>query len=501
MENIINIVFNVASFGLVLGILAVGVLLFMNGYFKIPTDKAGVVSGLSKEPRIVIGKAGFKVPFLERLDYLYLGLLNVDVKTQDYVPTREFINVKLDAFATVKIKNDAESLKKACVHFLNNTSSDIVATVQQVLEGSLRDITGSMNLKEMVNNRQAVSDRVQETATADLEQMGLEIVSLNIQNIYDENDVIDSLGIDNVEKIRKDAQIAKAEAERDVQIARAKALQESNEARMSSEKNIAEKQNEVAIRKAELKKLSDAEQAKADVAYSIQEQEQRKELEIKKVNADIAQREREVVLMEQQSKVKEQILDAEIRRRADAEKYEREKQAEADLFVTKQQAEANLVVRQKEAEANLYSAEKEAEAIRMKGLAEAEAIRARGVAEAEALEKKAEAMEKFGKAAMAEMAIKVLPEVAKEIAKPLSSISDVKIYAQNGEAVGGLSGSVPVVMSHVFDTVKEATGVDLKAIADSNTIDAKVNRNYVVNGELPPVKVVPLSCSPEQVSE
>jgi flotillin len=134
----------------------------------------------------------------------------------------------------------------------------------------------------------------------------------------------------------------------------------------------------------------------------------------------------------------------------------------------------------------------------MKGLAEADAIRARGLAEAEALEKKAEAMEKFGKAAMAEMAFKVLPEVAREIAQPMSNISDVKIYASNGNAVGGVTDAIPVVMANVFDTVKNATGVDLKAIADSNTIDAKVNKNYTVNGEIPvipvsnEVKVMPL---------
>ena len=485
MENIINIVLNVAGLGVILGIVAVGVLLFMNGYFKIPTDKAGVVSGLSKEPRIVIGKAGFKIPFLERLDLINLGLLSVDVKTTDYVPTKEFINVKLDAFATVKVKNDEESLRKACVHFLNKPEQEIILTAREVLEGSLRDITGSMNLKEMVNNRQALAQRVQETAKEDLSEMGLEIVSFNVQNIYDNGDVLDNLGIDNVESIRKSAQIAKAEAERDVQIARAEAAKQANDAQANAEKAIAEKKNEVAIRKAELKQEADVKQAIADNAYEIQKQEQRKVLGVKDVDANIARTEREVLYAEQQAEVKERILTAEVRKKADAEKYEREKQAEADLFVTKQQAEADLVTRQKEAEAVLYTAEKEAEAIRMKGLAEAEAIRAKGLAEAEALEKKAEAMEKFGKAAMAEMAFKVLPEVAREIAQPMSNISDVKIYASNGNAVGGVTDAIPVVMANVFDTVKNATGVDLKAIADSNTIDAKVNRNYNVNGSVP----------------
>ena len=314
MENIINVVLNVAGLGVILGIVAVGALLFMNGYFKIPTDKAGVVSGLSKEPRIVIGKAGFKIPFLERLDLINLGLLSVDVKTTDYVPTKEFINVKLDAFATVKVKNDEESLRKACVHFLNKPEQEIILTAREVLEGSLRDITGSMNLKEMVNNRQALAQRVQETAKEDLSEMGLEIVSFNVQNIYDNGDVIDNLGIDNVESIRKSAQIAKAEAERDVQIARAEAAKQANDAQANAEKAIAEKKNEVAIRKAELKQEADVKQAIADNAYEIQKQEQRKVLGVKDVDANIARTEREVLYAEQQAEVRERILTAEVRK-------------------------------------------------------------------------------------------------------------------------------------------------------------------------------------------
>lgn len=499
MEYIVNVILNAVNIGVVFCVLGLLALLFFNGYFKIPTDMAGVVSGVSKEPRIIIGKAGFKIPFLERLDLINLSLLSVDVKTTDYVPTKEFINVKLDAFATIKVKNDEQSLRQACVHFLNKREDEIVMTAREVLEGSLRDITGSMNLKEMVNNRQALAQRVQETAKEDLHEMGLEIVSFNVQNIYDNGDVIDNLGIDNVESIRKSAQIAKAEAERDVQIARAEANKEANEALMNSEKAIAEKKNEVAIRKAELQRESDIQRAIADSAYNIQEQEQRKILDVKNTDATIARVERETILGEQIAKVRERSLDADVRKVADAEKYKQEKEAEAQLFVTKQQAEADLVVRQKEAEAILYTAQKEAEAIRLKGNAEAEAIRAKGIAEAEALEKKAEAMEKFGKAAMAEMAIKVLPDVAEKIAQPLSNISDIKIYSgDSANAMGAVSGSVPVVMTQVFDTVKSATGVDLKAIADAHTIEAKVNRNYSVNGEIPvipvsnEVKVMPL---------
>ena len=450
-------------------------LTFMCGYFKIPTNQAGIVSGLSKTPKIIIGKAGFKFPFLERLDKLYLGHCSVDVKTQDFVPTNEFINVKLDAFATVKVKNDEESLKKACVHFLNMGEDGIIQTAQQVLEGSLRDITGSMSLKEMVNNRQAFADKVQETAKKDLEEMGLEIVSFNIQNIFDEGGVIDNLGIDNVVAISKTAQIAKAEAERDVKIAQAQANKEANDAQMNSEKAIAEKQTEIDIRKAELKQQADIKKAQANSAYDIQKQVQQKELNARAVEAEISMKEKEVVLQEQTAKVTEKTLDAQVRRQADAEKYRQEKEAEARLFISKQEAEATK-----------FKAEKDAEAIRIKGNAEAEAIRAKGLAEAEALEKKAEAMQKFGKAAMAEMMVKVLPDIAEKIAYPLGNIQEIKVYGTGGNnTVDAIGGNVPVMMGKVFDTVKDATGVDLKAIMDADTIDAKVNKNVAITGGVP----------------
>lgn len=458
-------------------------IIFTKGYFKIPTDMAGIVSGFSKEPRIYIGKAGFKIPFLERLDYINLGLVNVDVNTTDSVPTTDYINVNLDAFATVKIRRDAESIKLACVNFLNSSREAIEITARQILEGSLRDIAGSMELKAMVNNRQKLAEKVQESAVEDLGKLGIEVLSFNIQSITDDCDAINNLGIDNIAQIRKQAQIAKAEAERDVQIAQAEADKQANDAKMNSAKQIAEKQNEVAIRKSELKQESDMKRAEADAAYNIKEAEQDKILKARMVEAEIAQREKEVALQEQEAKVQEKSLDATVRRQADAEKYRREKEAEADLFVIKQNAEAELAKKQKEAEALKYSAEKEAEAIRLKGIAEAEAIKAKGLAEAEALQKKAEAMKEYGKAAMAEMAIKILPEVASAIAAPLANIKEMKVYG-NGD-VSGLAGNTPVVMAQVFDTVKSATGVDLKSIADANSIDAKVNKNVVVKGAIP----------------
>ena len=443
------------------------------GYFKAPTDVAYVVSGITKVPRIVIGRASFRLPFFERIDYLDLGLISLDVKTSDSVPTKEYINVNVDSFATVRIKNTPEGLKQACANFLNLNRQGMELTIKQVLEGSLRDIVGDMKLQEMVNNRQLFADKVQESAAVDLERMGIEIVSFNVQNFSDENNVITDMGIDRVVAIQKDAKIAKANAERDVSIAEAKAKKEANDVRMEAEKAIAEKNTEVNIRKAELKQKEDIKRAEANAAYNIQEQVQQKELNIKNVEASIAETEKQVELSAKEAEVKEKELDATVRRQADANRYEAEQKAEAELFA-----------KQKEYDAVQYAALKEAEAIKAKGQAEAEAIKLKGLAEAEALEKKAEAMKKYGDAAKLEMIVNVLPEIAKSVAEPLAQIKNMNVYS-GGNGFETVSENVPVVMKQAIDTVKNATGFDLRKVMEAETIDAKVKKDVTIKGAVP----------------
>ena len=267
--------------------------------------------------------------------------------------------------------------------------------------------------------------------------------------------------------------IAKAEADRDVAIAKAKADKAANDARVDAETQIAQRNNELAIRQAELKLESDKKIAMADAAYEIQKQEQEKSIQTATVNAQIARAERQAELKKKEVEVREQELTASI-----------EKQADANRYASEQEAEANLIRLRKEAEAKKYLAQMEAEAIEAKGKAEAEAIRQKGIAEAEAMEKKAEAYQKYNGAAMAEMMIKIMPELAAQIAKPISAIDKVTIYdSGNGESgVSQISGNMPVIMKQVFDTMSEATGVDLKEIMKANTYDAKVNKNINVTG-------------------
>jgi flotillin len=472
-------------------VIAIIVIFLAVGYVKAPPDMAFIISGIKKKSKIVIGKATIRIPFFERLDKLNLRLIPIDVKTSNAVPTADYININVDATVNVKISNESEKLRLAAENFLNKNTEYIAGVAREVLEGNVREIVGKMKLEEMVSDRQKFATLVKENAEPDLAAMGLDIISFNVQNFVDGNEVIENLGIDNIVKIKKAAAIARAESERDIKVAQAAADKESNDAAVAAQTEIAKKQNELAIKRSELQQEADTKKAMADAAYEIQKEEQRKTIEVTTANADIAKQEREIELKQKEVAVKEQALEAEVKKQAEADKYaaqqkadaalyQRQKEAEAKQFEAQRQAEA----RKAQAEADRFAKEQEAEGIRAVGEAEAAAIQAKGVAEAEAMEKKAEAYAKYNKAAVAEMMIKVLPDVAAKIAEPLGQIDKITIIGGDGgsNGVDQVAGNVPAVMAKLFESMKEATGIDLADIVKADTYDAKVNRNVNVSG-------------------
>lgn len=476
-------------------IILVTVLLIIiaSGYVKAPPDVAFIISGLKREPRVLLGRAGIKIPYLERKDNLIVKQISIDIKTNGFIPTKDFIGVDIDAIAKVRVNTDREGIQLAMKNFLNMKEEQIALALTDSLQGNMREIIGTVELKELCTDRKKFGDEVQNKAQQDMNALGISIISCNIQKIEDEKGLIVALGQDNMSKIQKDASIAKAQAERDVAIARAEADMAANDARVGAETEIAQKNNELAIRRAELQKMSDAKKAEADAAYEIQKQEQEKTIQTATVNAQIAKAEREAELRKQQVAIQQQALEAEINKRADAERYATEQKAEADLAKRQREAEARKYEQEKEAEARKAKAEaekyamvQEAEGIKARGEAEAAAIQAKGLAEAEAMEKKAEAYQKYNKVAMAEMMIRVLPEVAGKIAEPLTRIESIRIIGSGGsdgsDGVASVAGSVPVVMAKLFESMKETTGVDLAEIMRGDTYDAKVNRNLHVSG-------------------
>jgi flotillin len=444
----------------IIGIIAVAAVLLsfiVFGYLKAPPDTAYIISGLGKK-RILIGKAGWRIPFFERVDKLSLGVMQVDVKTTEAVPTNEFINVSVDGVANVKISSDPELLKRAAEALLGKTRAEMVTLVTQVLEGNMREIVGSVGLKDMVQDRQGVAKKITENVVPDMEKLGIEVVNFNIQNFKDAAGTIENMGIDNVEQIRKNAQIAKANAQRDIAIATSMAQQEANAVKVESEKKIAEQDAALAVQQADMKVRSDTKRAEADAAYSIQEENQRKVIEIAKTNADIARREKEAELKEKEIAIKERELEAQIKKQADAMKYQTEKEAEADLVRRQREADARQYEALKAAEAK----KAEADAMRYAMEQEAEGIRAKGIAEAEAIEKKAEAQKKMGEASVLEMYLTALPEVVKNAAAPLAKTDKIVMYGDGNSTK--LVRDVMNSTDQIMEGVKQSVGIDLSSL-------------------------------------
>lgn len=497
-----------------IGIVVLTVVLCLIMYVKAPPSVAYILSGLRKEPRVLIGTGGLKVPIIERLDRVFLGQTTVDVKTCMPVPTHDFIDVMVDAVCKVRVSPTPEGTRLAAKNFLNMSPNEIAVSVQDSLEGNMREVIGAITLQGLVTDRDAFSDQIQKKAATDMAKLGLEILSCNIQNITDQKGLIQDLGADNTYKIKKGAAINKANAEKEIAIAESDAKKAANDVEVKNETEIAERRNELLIRKADLKRESDTKLAEADAAYEIQKQEQQKTVNIKTVDAEIEKTKRAQILADEQVKVTQNRLKAEVNAKADAARYNTEVDAQARKFKMETDAQAVLEQQKREAEAKAYMAEQEAKAVKAKAdaskyaalqeaagieargkaeaaakqavlQAEAEGIRAKGDAEAEAMDKKAEAYNKseFAKLEMVlEMQKTVLPQVAENVAKPMGQIGDVTIYGTTGAEMNGVSQNVPAVMKQTFDIVKSVTGVDMADVMKANTLEAKTDRNINVTG-------------------
>lgn len=531
----------ILGIGIPIIIVAIVVIMLLTmGYVKAPPDTAYLISGLRK--KTVIGKAAIRIPFFERIDKVSLKLIPIDVKTSSAVPTADYINIRVDAVVNIKVSDDPEKLKLAAQNFLNQKPEHIGAVAREVLEGNMREIVGQMKLEEMVSDRQKFAEMVKRNAEPDLAGMGLDIIAFNVQNFIDDNQVIENLGVDNIVQISKNAAVSRANAEKEIAVAQAKAAKEANDAKVAAELEIANakakaakdkaivqadaqresqeaqiaadtqialKQNELDIQRAELQKEVDTKQAIADAAKAIQAEEQRKIHEIATANANLARQEKEIELKEREVAIKEKALEAEVKKTAEARKYAAEQEADAKLYQTQKASEAELFERQKRAEAEKFEAEQAAEAtkaesdakrvameneaagIAAKGKAEAEAIQAKALAEAEGILKKAEAMKQYGEAAQMDMqlqAIKTyfeqLPAIAQAIGAGYNGVD--KIVMLGGES-SKLSGDIINNVTQISEGLSQSLGMDLKSLI-SGVIGGKMvagapNGNVTVNVE------------------
>lgn len=525
--------------GIVIGIILI-IAIILSMWKKIPQDKAAVITGLKK--RVITGGGGIVIPLLERIDTISLESMKLDVRTNGAM-TSQGVPINTDGVAVIKVRNDKSSILAAIEQFNAAKESETVQIIsdvsREVLEGKLREIISKLTVEEIYNDRESFGAKVHEVAGTDLSEMGLEIKTLTIKDISDNNGYLKALGEARIAEVKKNAQIAVAESNKETQIKTSEAKRIGETASIEAQTAIAEAQKNKNIKQLAFDKEQSAAKADADAAYSIQKniaqkamtdtemdaevlkQQRLKDVETEKIQISIAAEQKNIELALKKAERKEKELletmvkPAEAEKatqqlNAEAEKYkeiaEAQARAEARKLQAAAEAEARKLQAQAEAEAiklqakaqaeqtqiqGLAEAEKakakglaEAEVIKQKGLAEAEAIKMQGLAEAEAMEKKAQAYAKYNDAGKMEMLVSVLPEIAKNVAEPMSRIEKILVMDGNSDGNGAVSvaKTVSSTMSAVMDSVKEMTGFDLTETMKAATYDAKVNKNIHVDG-------------------
>ena len=465
---------------------------------KVPQDKAGVVTGMKK--RVITGGGGLVIPVFERIDYISLGNIPLSVATRSSLSSQG-VPISVITTAVIKVRNEKGSILTAIEQFTGRNEKEIIDNIQgtaiAVLEGKLREIIATMTVEELYQKREEFSSRVQEVVGTELGNMGLEVKNFTITDISDENGYIKALGDGMIAQRKKDAEIQKAEAARDMQIKTSQARQEGESAKLKAEADIAQaaKEQQTAQAKAELahdiqSNITQKDVIQAQMDAELLKQQRQKEIAEAQIQVQIASEQKNIELAQKQAERTKESLRVTIVEPANAEKAKQMADADAEKYrkiaEAEARAESRKVEAQAEAEAIALKAQAEADAIAKTGIAEAEATKAKGIAEAEAMEKKAEAYEKYGQAAMMEMLVKVLPQMAEQVAKPLQSIDKVTIIdsgdTANGSGVGQMGGYVPSVLAKTIESIKETTGFDITDVMKANTIQAKTDKNISVDG-------------------
>lgn len=472
--------------GLAIAAIVVLIILIKSCWKIAGTNEVMIITGLGKTD-YVTGSGKFVIPLLQRTDRMTLENIQVDFMSRNEIPTKDAIHLQVDAVANMSISKDPVRMAIAASKFAGYSIGQIQDTIIRVLEGNIREIISQTNFEELIRgDKKAFSELVMENVTPNLADLGIDLTTFNIQNFSDRNGVIQDLGIENIQKIKKEAQIAAAQAQAEVKIAEAQADQESNAARVAADIEIARKKNEAAIEKAKLKQQADTEMAIAEAAKEIEAENQRRTIEIATANANLARQEKEIELQERAVAIREKALEAEVKKTAEAKKYAEQQAADARLYATQKAAEAELTERTKKAEADkieaMHQAEAEkalaeaekvkmlahAEGVRAQGEAEAAAICAKAEAEAKGLLEKAEAMKQYGEAAKMDMQMQVarafveqLPAIAAAVGEGYQGVD--KIVMLGGDSTQ-LASNIMQTTTQISEGMAQTLGIDLKSL-------------------------------------
>lgn len=463
---------------IVIGVILVLGLAFWARYKTVSPDEAMIVTGTylgsknvnadetGRKMKIVRGGGAFILPVFQQSQFLSLLSHKLDVTTPE-VYTEQGVPVMTDAVAIIKVGSSVEDIATASEQFLGKPTDALKSEAQEVLEGHLRAILGSMTVEEVYRNRDRFAQEVQAVAAKDLKKMGLQIVSFTIKDVRDKHGYLDALGKPRIAAVKRDAEISEAEAMRDSRIQKANAEEQGMKAELLRDTNIAEAAKEKELKVASFKKDQDMARAEADQAYYVQEARSKQSVVEEQMRVELVRKEREIDLEGKEILRREKQYDAEVKKKADAERYAVVQSAEAEK--SKRVLEADAMQYRIEAEAKAMAEQKrlagmaEADAERARGTAEAEVIRLRGLAEAEAKQKLAEAFEKFGEAAVLDIVMKMLPELAGKIAEPLQQIDKLTVVdTGNGEGATRISNYVTQLMATAPQMLKDVSGLDVE---------------------------------------
>jgi flotillin len=465
-------------------VLFIGLVTWLSRYTKVGPNQVLIVSGrkhrmadvdgaaVERGFRIVKGGGTFVLPVVEKVDILSLELLTIDVQTPE-VYTSKGVPVKVDGVAQIKVKGDDVSIATAAEQFLSKATDEIKNIATQTLEGHLRAILGTMTVEDIYQNRDAFASKVQEVAAGDMANMGLSIVSFTIRDIRDSQGYLEALGKPRISQVKRDAQIAQAEADRDATIRSAAATQAGQEAKFQADSKIAEAQRDYQSNVAQYQAAVNQKKAEADLAYDLQKFKTGQLVKAEEVQVTIIEKQKQIELQQQEILRKQRELEATVQKPADAERYRVETLANAKRFQLETEAAGSAAAAKATGFANADVAKAtgiaEAEANKARGLAEAAIIEAQGSATADAMKLKADAFKQYNQAAVIEMLVRILPELAGKISEPLAKMERMVIINSGNGPGGGaskLTGDVTQIISQLPPVIESLTGIKLEKLLE-----------------------------------
>jgi flotillin len=474
---------------LLIVVAVVAVLLILNLYGrmfrKVGPNQALIVYGAGGQ-RILTGGGTLVIPLVQESKLFSLELMSFYVAPQQNLYTNQGVSVRVEAVTQLKVRSDRDSILTAAEQFLSKTPQDREGMIRLVMEGHLRGIVGQLTIEQIVKEPEMVSEKMRSTSSADLAKMGLEVVSFTIKEVRDENDYITNMGRPEIERIKKEANIATALAQRDTQIQQASATREaavakSNadqarvEAETASETKQAEFQRDLAVKRAEYDAEVKKQEMTAAKASSLQEQVMQQQIVAETAKAQQIDRTAQIGVQQAEATRRQMELEATVIKAAEAEKQRVTALADAERQRMSLEADGRAAALKAQAAAEAEAARvrgaADAEAARLRGMAEADVIRAKGEAEADAMRTKAAAYNEYNQAAVLDKVITNLPEVVRAIAEPLSKVDKISIVSTggaNGSNLGAsrVTGDVVNMLAQVPAILEALTGVRMSDLME-----------------------------------